>query len=272
MGERKRKLKDHQLILDRSGRCVYCASTKKPFTLEHMPPIGLFKDRQRPKGWEFASCARCNNGTRGVDAVAQLFAMIEPIYDSLWKIEKVSGLVSSVRQYAPRVLDEINRRSSHREVLLKENGILRPSVLLEADGCATKLHLDLFSEKFAMATFAQLLGRPIEMHGIIFSMWYLNQGMPLQIYHAYLSIMPSFDQLMQGKKVSYGQFSLNFNTESKGLIGAIVMLQNSLSIILFATDDKQYIEPLKSVLSTLVGPNRPTAQLTSPGLDKIKLL
>lgn len=271
MGESKQKDLRQKKLLATATRCVYCASIG-PFTLEHMPPIGMFKNRDRPKGWEFASCNRCNNGTRGADAVAQMFAMVTAFNEAEWKAEKFSKIHSSVRRLAPEVLKEFSKQRPYKEVLLNVNGILRPSFEIQANGTATRKHLDLFSEKVAMATFAKLCGRPIGMDGLLFTEWYLNQGMPLEAYHACLSIMPSFSQLKQGSKVSHGQFSLNFNTDGKGLIAAVVMFQSSLSMILFATDDREYIEPLKDTLSDLVGPHRPSAQLTAPGLVKLEQL
>jgi hypothetical protein len=268
VGEKKQKERRHKALLEKAERCIYCPSTG-PFTLEHMPPIGMFKERDRPKGWEFASCERCNNGTSGADAVAQMFAMVEPISEAPWKVDRFSKICSSVQQLAPDVAKELSERTSFNNVLFNKNGLLRPSIELKTDGPAVRKHLDLFSEKVAMATFAELCGRPIGLNGILFTQWHLNKGMPLEAYHACLGIMPSFGQLEQGRKVSYGQFSLNFNTDKKGLIAAVVLFQSSLSMILFASDDNQYIEPLREDLSVLIGAHRPNTQLTTPGLEKL---
>lgn len=272
MGEKKQKLRSHRVLLEKAKRCVYCSSTG-PFTLEHMPPIGMFKNRDRPKGWEFACCKRCNNGTAGVDAVAQLFAMVEPFTENPWKSSKFSQVLTSVQDTAPDVAKELRASHlSHRDIMLRVNGLLRPSVEISADGPAVRRHLDLFSEKVAMAAFAALCGRPIGMNGSLFTEWYLNKGMPLEMYHACLSIMPLSGQLKQGRKVSHGQFSLNYNTDKDGLLAGVVMFQSSLSMLFFATDDEKYIEPLKSTLGDLVVSARPTAQLTAPGLGKLAAL
>lgn len=271
MGQKKQKQRRHKKLLDEADRCVYCPSTG-PFILEHMPPIGMFKDRDRPKGWEFASCVRCNNGTTGVDAVAQMFAMVEPFTINPWKVSKFSKVFSSVRETAPDVVKELMAPRARQDVMLRVNGLLRPSTDLTADGPAVRKHLDLFCEKVAMAAFATFCRRPIRMKGMIFTEWYLNSGMPLEMYHASLGIMPLFGQLRQGTKTSMGQFSINYNTDEKGLIAGVAMFQSSLSMIFFATDDDEYISPLTALLSDLVGPHRPTAQLTTPGLSKLDQL
>ncbi len=268
LGEKKQKEIRHKSLLDNAERCVYCSSTG-PFTLEHMPPIGMFKDRDRPKGWEFPSCERCNNGTTGVDAVAQMFAMIEPFNENAWKVKKFSKLLSSVRNTAPSVSKELAPPHARKDTMLRVNGLLRPAIELSANGPEVRRHLHLFSEKVAMAAFSKLCGRPIEMSGVLFTEWYLNKGMPMEMYHACLSMMPLFGQLEQGRKVSHGQFSLNYNTDGKGLLASVVMFQSSLSMLLFATDDEKHVKPLIDALGDLVGPHRPTAQLTSPGLEKL---
>lgn len=88
-----------------------------------MPPIGVFRERDRPKGWEFASCLRCNNGTRGADAVAQLFSMVEPASDNEWKTKRIQNLLSTIAKLEPDVLDEIAAELPSQPVLLKKKWV-----------------------------------------------------------------------------------------------------------------------------------------------------
>lgn len=198
-----------------------------------------------------------------------MFSMVEPAYENTWKITKFEQVLSSVAQLSPEVIKELKLSNKYRSTLYKSNGLLQRATEVKADGPEVKRHLDLFSEKFAMAAFMELCGRPIEMSGIIFTEWHLNRGMPLDMYQRYLSIMPSFGQLKQGRKVSRGQFSVNYNTDELGIIAAVSMFQSSLTVVAFATDDPKYIEPLKEIFSSSVGRHRPTSQLTPPGLTKL---
>ena len=52
---------------------MYCSAP--PVTVEHMPPTGMFRERRRLSGLEFACCRECNFGTRAADAVAAFMAL-----------------------------------------------------------------------------------------------------------------------------------------------------------------------------------------------------
>jgi hypothetical protein len=70
MGEAKRKRRRHAAVLAAHPWCIYCGGIHPADTIEHMPPIAMFDDRQRPRGLEFSTCRECNNGTRLSDTDA----------------------------------------------------------------------------------------------------------------------------------------------------------------------------------------------------------
>lgn len=124
----------------------------------------------------------------------------------------------------------------------------------------------------AMAAFATYIGRPIEMNGLIFTQWYLNQGMPDVGYHKILSIMPGFGQLEQGAKVSGKQFSLNYNTDFRSIIGSFMTFHGSLTVVTFATDGDDFINPLAKSIKNSRVLERAGSQLTMPGLPNLEFL
>jgi len=276
MGEAKQKSRNKKEILDAATRCVYCDRQKgggdRDFEVEHMPPRGMFKDKQRPSGWEFASCVRCNSCTSGADAVAQLVALIDPVNSDPWKVSKFRKLISSVSIKAPSVARELRLPHKVQPKLYSRNGLLHQVTELHADGPAMKAHLDVFSAKMAMATFANYIGRPIGMSGMIYTQWYLNVGMPLEAYHSTLAIMPKFGQLEQGKNVSGKQFNLNYNTDKKSIVAGCISFHGNLSIVTIATDGDDFVSPLTDMLTPLTGEHRPGSQLTRPGLEGIENL
>ena len=100
MGEAKRKNQTREAIIAAEPRCIYCSGPVD--TLEHMPPTGMFRGRQRPGGMEYAACGVCNNGTRGSDAVAALMARIHPDNGAgSWQTEGMRRLISAIDRYAP---------------------------------------------------------------------------------------------------------------------------------------------------------------------------
>lgn len=102
MGEAKRKNQTRQAILAGEPRCIYCPGPAE--TLEHMPPIGMFRDRQRPGTMEYGVCQACNTGTRGSDAVAAVVARIHPENgEGSWQEEEIRKLKSAIDTHAPGV-------------------------------------------------------------------------------------------------------------------------------------------------------------------------
>jgi hypothetical protein len=100
MGAAKRKNQTRQAILAGEPRCIYCPGPAE--TLEHMPPIGMFRDRQRPGRMEYGVCQACTTGTRGSDAVAALMALMHPDNgEGSWQAEKIGELRSAIERMHP---------------------------------------------------------------------------------------------------------------------------------------------------------------------------
>lgn len=263
MGEAKRKSRSRQEILSSNHRCIYCKNVHAK-TIDHMPPLGLFKDGQRPSGWEFPACSDCNEGSRGADAVAQMMSLIDKFEGQEWRFEKMKKLLPAVRKYAGRAYQEISSNQKAKLRLLEYRGLLRNFVDIHADGPSTVAHLDAFAGKMALAVFAELLGRPIELDGILFTQWYLNSGLSQDQYHAYLSFLPNFSELRQGQMTSKEQFWLHYNTDEKSIVAALIVFHGNLSIMIIASDGELFKHQLPDVLRDISGPNRPGSRLMHP--------
>lgn len=268
MSESKQRSRSRAAILATFSRCIYCESSVD-LTIEHMPPRGFFKGKDRPSGWEFACCKRCNQGTRGADAVAQLISKFEAITAENWKISDNEKIIDAIDKYAPGVIEEIFSRKSWSEVLVRKNGILYPAISKQINGANTRHHLDLFSAKCAMAAFAQFTGRPVEANGLLYTRWHTNGGMTPERFALETQIMPMFSNLTQGAKNSGTQFHCRYNTNLKDLVAGLFALHNSLFISFVATDGSEFIEPLREILSKFGPGEHLVAQITTPGLSEI---
>ena len=71
MGERKRKL---QRFLSEHKKCIFCGGVVDATTIEHCPPRALFQNRIAPDGFEFSSCAPCNNYSSDEDLIVAVIA------------------------------------------------------------------------------------------------------------------------------------------------------------------------------------------------------
>jgi hypothetical protein len=119
VGEARRKNANLAALCKSEPRCVYCASP--PATVEHMPPIGCFKFRRRPKGMEFASCKRCNEGTRGADLVASFFCRLSRAGD-MSIVDEAVARKRKMRQLAPGVLEELFGRHKEEHLWIRDRG------------------------------------------------------------------------------------------------------------------------------------------------------
>lgn len=95
----------------REGKnCVLCGGTRPSDTVEHAPPISLFRDKLRPQGYEFPACRRCNEGTAKLDALAS-FLFISCKRDAVLGAEPlrehVQNLARTVGRSFPQLSDFI---------------------------------------------------------------------------------------------------------------------------------------------------------------------
>ncbi len=107
MGEARARRRAHAQMLAKHSLCIYCAGANQATTVEHMPPIIMFDQRQRPKGLEFPTCASCNHGTSSIDLVASLLGRVYPNSESDPEKRDLQKLLSAVSNNVPRLLEEM---------------------------------------------------------------------------------------------------------------------------------------------------------------------
>lgn len=269
MGEHKRRSRNRREILESSERCVYCSNTHVT-TIEHMPPRSFFKNKDRPSGWEFACCERCNKGSRGADAVAQFMASMEPVTREQWKVESATRQLNAMSDFAPGVIEEIFGRNAWRNTRVNSRGIIVPAKLLTVDGPITRKNLDIFSAKAAMAAFHRFTGRPLKEKGFICTEWFLNAGLSSEAYNSIVSIMPGLNRLEQGKKNSGEQFFVRYNTNEKDIVAALLSFHVSLHISVIATDGDEFIGPLNEMFREDRNHTRTVTTLGLAGLEQLQ--
>jgi len=266
VGQAKQRSLKKTEIIQNAERCVYC-DDPNPTTIEHMPPRGLFRNKDRPSGWEFACCSSCNQETRGSDAVAQLLAFVDPINitepEKSWKLQAMTKVTGAVDAHAPGVLKEIFDYRSWTNSLVRKRGLIHRVRQSQASGIQTKFHLDRFSAKFGMASFRHFTGRELGMNGLIFTQWYLNAGLSQETFTAHLSILPGHHELTQGTKTSGEQFSVWFNTDKKNITAVLGTFHSNLFIQCICTDGEEFIGPLRETLGSMVSAKFPTTNLVS---------
>ncbi|MBJ3785743.1 hypothetical protein [Devosia sediminis] len=252
LGKRSRSRAE---VMSRDGECIYCG---QPTThQEHMPPIGMFRKRDRASGMEFATCAACNNGTSAADLVASFMARIDAngaLGD--WRFQEAFAQRNMLMELAPGFLAELLSPARVEPVLLNTNGVLTRQAMIKADGPLTKAYLDVFSAKLGMALYREHTDSRLPDHGGVQAWWYLNFGLAIKDVEQMLSIMPLAGRLAQGRKTSDGQFNYRCNTDNKSIVVALVSFHDNLHVSFAATSDPQFYNlPFE----------HPRARFTKPG-------
>ena len=253
MGEAKRKVRSQADLIASEPPCIYCKN--RPETVEHMPPITMFRKRARPRGLEFASCALCNQGTRGADAVASFFSRLHLDYGSGdWQSKEADTLKPILARYAPGVLQEFTEHG--KELHLRIRGVIRPMVGIRANPLLSA-NLTVFASKWGMASYREHVGQALPTNGAVYSRWYLNAGPAQQEYDAAMNMMPTFGTLRQGQFQVHDQFAYRFNSDERTITATFAKFHQGLYILTIATaEPDRYLH---------LAPPSQTSAIVAPG-------
>src|SRR5262249_2041266 len=209
MGEAKLKRRRHAAILTAHPWCIYCGGTHAATTIEHMPPIAMFDDNQRPKGLEFPACRDCNNGTRLADAVASLLARAYPDARTPDDLER---LLRGVRNNIPGLLEEMQVGGAG-QALVHPNIPSMPggAGILRVDGPILRKHIHVFGAKLGLALHFEAHGLPVPPAGGVQPMFFTNVSalrgeLPTEI----IKLLPAPRTLKQGKREVADQFQYSW--------------------------------------------------------------
>jgi hypothetical protein len=243
MGEAKHRSRTREAIVAGEMRCIYCPGPAE--TLEHMPPMSMFRSRQRPSGMEYGACKVCNSRTRGSDAVAALVARLDADNGlGSWQLAEILKLRSAVDVHAPGVLDELSRpgKSRHEWGRRARSDLLQKVVRVRADGPRIKAHLAVFGAKLAMALYREHVGAVLPLDGAVWSQFTLNAGMTQENLNARVERLPIQSTLRQGSKSVGEQFAYRFNCDERTALAAVVQFHRGLWFTIFASSDQRIVE------------------------------
>lgn len=241
MGEAKRKSRHRSEILAAETRCIYCAA--KPATVEHMPPRGMFRERRRLSGLEFACCQDCNLGTRAADLIAAFMSRLAPTNDvSDWRMAEAYNLIGGIAKLAPDVIREIFGGRQGRKWMRQPSSVIEPVQLIHADGPTLKELMTVFTAKLGMALFREHVGAPLPLEGGVYTQFYFNYGLNRDVADKILAIMPIHQTLIQGRVHANEQFGYRYNCDDKTILAALAGFHGSLHVRAFAMEDPKPYE------------------------------
>ncbi len=231
----------HTSILAGASRCIYCptkAVTSK-LTIEHMPPRGMFRKKDRPKGFEFASCANCNEGTSAADSAVAFFARIDQLGGDVldWKVQESVKYLKSANDGAPGFVNEILGDQNARDAFLRTPGGVLIDVVETHTGPISQALLHVFGAKLGMAMFHEHIGKPLPLAGGVHTMWFLNSGLSEETANGILNILPGLMTINMGQKSASGQFDYRYNSDEKTIVASLAHFHSNIHFFTIAMED-----------------------------------
>jgi len=233
-----------------------------------MPPVSMFRDRQRLSGLEFACCEKCNSGTKAADAVAALMAFIpRPGNERDWHSPQMLRLLSAVDQLAPGFRAELmqGREWDAGKWIYTKGGILQRAFVANGDGPILARHMDVFSAKLGMALYREHVEEELPLHGQVYSRWFLNSGLDDRSAQSLLTILPLNETLKMGKRVATEQFAYRFNCDGRTIIAALAGFHSNLHVLTVATSEPSTYGPALSGRKGLLGIQGEFFKIMAPG-------
>lgn len=258
MGQSSNRSRHRSAILNTERRCVYCANPAT--TVEHMPPLSMFIGRRRPSGLEFAACQDCNNTTSPADLVAGFFARLpRPDNPGSPLLKEAQQRLKRLDLQAPGLLAELFRSDKTTHTWFRSPlGLSHKAIQVKADGPRVKAYMSVFGGKLGMALFREHIGHALPLNGGVYTMFFLNVGLPDAAVEKALPTLPLQGDLKQGIIQVREQFAYRYNCDGKSIIAAIVGFHTHLHFLLVATSDPVFFS-FPSFLS------HPTADFVRPG-------
>jgi hypothetical protein len=218
MGEAKARRRAHAAILEKFPWCIYCGGANLADTIEHMPPIQMFYQRQRPKGLEFPACKKCNHGTRHSDLVASLMGRIYPDAGTDSAKEEIKKILSAVGNNVPGLLQEMQIGRGGQKIARSQIPNMPPgAAVLRANGPILERHMRIFGAKLGFALHYEAHRTPVPLEGGVQPMYFTNVNaargeLPMEI----IELLPTAKTLQQGKKNVSAQFNYSWRVTEEG--------------------------------------------------------
>ena len=240
MREAKQKRRRHATILADGACCIYCGGEASADTVEHMPPIIMFDQRQRPKGLEFPTCKACNHGTRLSDQVASLLARTYPESNTEANRAEFKKLLIAASNNAPGLLEEMHVGRGGQKIAKSEIPNMPSGTgVLRANGPILRGHMEVFGAKLGLALHFELHGSPVPPAGGVLPLYFTNVNaargeLPIEV----IELLPEKRTLAQGAKHVQNQFEYSYvtTTEAKHSVFYAVFRQSFAILACTALD------------------------------------
>ncbi len=170
---RKAFLKNHPL-------CAFCGGREKSTTIEHCPPRAMFQFRHWPEGFEFPSCAACNQGTGDHDLLVAMLARMDPIEERGDKDGTQVGLMKMASKQFPGLFAKMTSSANEARRNNRKVGRLPAPGQTHQEAGSVKVTQEIhqavsvLARKLAKGLFYREVGSPFLDEGCLLLNWFTN--------------------------------------------------------------------------------------------------
>lgn len=253
MGEAKRRNRNQlRRLQEEQPYCIFCGRETMGTTVDHVPPIGIFSQRQRPQGMEFLACQPCNGGTRAVDQAMAMFSRIFPNAETDAEQAETRQVILRLNNNWPALVREIMPSFRQRKLFRRAGFPDKEVAVLNAGGPLLTQAMNTFGAKLGMALHFHSTGRIVPAVGGVAVRWFSNhEAWTGQIPEDFVSRLGPRQTLRQGKKDVGEQFSYaSVVAEGEGMSAHWATFRVSFAMALFVSEDITNMEtiPERSIM------------------------
>lgn len=250
MGEKKRKLRLRERVLEQSQYCIYCGGTELATTIDHVPPITIFDLRQRPLGLEFPACKACNAGGRLDELAVSLVSRAYPDSSSKAVSEEMRRRMREVRNNCPGLLEELSLTGEQEQIAVsKATWLESGSGALNCKGPLLHTAIRRFGAKLGFALHFRLFNKPVPPEGAANVWWFTNHcWMSKKMPHRLADLLGPPETLRQGKKNVADQFLYASKGTADGAMSVhYATFRFSFGICSFVAEDASKVRPPEGI-------------------------
>lgn len=217
MGQARSRLKGMQ---SEQPWCVYCGKTALGTSIDHMPPITMFDQRQRHKGLEFLACDGCHAGTRLLDQTAGFLCRLHVKGNFDVALKELLQAGAAIQNNFPALLEEWSPLGPEDTALFQEARRHLPGTrFARKSGPKTSMVLSRFAARAALALHYELCGNVVVETGGTVVRWYTNaEFVTSKVFPKdFVSLLGAPMTLRQGAKSLSDQFEYSSKASDDGL-------------------------------------------------------
>lgn len=212
--------------------CCLCGGSVEATTTEHAPPITLFVNRNLPSNnHTVPACVRCNVGSKGLDQVTSLAALVQRSASNKNDHEYIQKAIVGVGNNIPEALSFFHIEESEDKEMLVDGKQLEVSKV-PIDPLLFEKYLDPWAAKQAFALYYLKTRKILNENARVVVRWQSSvdidsSNIPITLFES----LSSYGILEQGKKNSRGQYEYRWQIEESYGCFVIVLHESSMALL-----------------------------------------